>query len=90
MRFEEFRLKLPPVAADAARQEMAARRTGAERDPFATTAKRVMASRLVAQAEQKLGALDLDPKEWEGVAAKLGGYTEADWRALSSVDDLLP
>lgn len=90
MTFTEFVQQLPPVRISAARKDAMARRSHGERDPFATDRQRVLAARLVAQAEQKLGPLDLTDTEWGKVVTTLGGYSEADWRALASVQDLVP
>jgi hypothetical protein len=90
MLFEDYRNQLPAVKPGAYRLDKAARRSGGQRDPFATEVKRVAASRLVAQAEQKLGDLDLPEDVWERVISTLGDFSEADWRALAGVDDLLP
>lgn len=90
MRFDEFMGQIPAPKPGAARLDRKARIDGTERDPLATPPKRALAVRLVAQAEQKLGPMDLPAEAWPGVVSALGDYSERDWRELSTINDLLP
>lgn len=91
MLFQEYVATIGPPKKDAIKTDRAARKTGAPRDPFATTRARVRAVRNIEQAERVLGSpLNFKKDVWPAVVANLGRYTEAQWRALTKPDDLVP
>lgn len=84
MLFVDFLASLPPCAPNAHALDRQARKSGGDRDPFATPATRELASKLVAQYEGVFGGetMILSDEDWRALVVKLRAFSDADWAAL--------
>lgn len=91
MKFETYLATLPPPKDADIRADRRARKERKPRNPLATGLKRLTATRLVKQAETKLGtSLETTSANWPKVIDTLRLYSSADWRDLRSSEQLIP